>query len=53
MAYFTAGIYDQALIELNSAIAINNTYYEAFNNKGVVLKALGKYQDALEQKNRK
>ena len=39
--------YEEALITLNKAIAINHFHERAWNNKGAALKSLDRFEEAL------
>jgi protein O-mannosyl-transferase len=45
--YFMKGEYDNALADLNKALAINPNYLDALNNRGLVYLEMKKYDEAL------
>ncbi len=46
--YYEKGEYDNAINELEKAIAINQDYYDAWYNKGTILAKLERYEEAIE-----
>jgi len=46
--FASLGRFDEAIEDLNKAIALKPKYFEAYNTRGVIFVMLGHYEDAIE-----